>query len=139
MKRWTATATILASAALASTAVWLIQHRFENEEEQVGISHRQVIYRSILRSYSASLNNGMTRAQVEDNLRMRGVQFSDVSAFQQGESAADITKIGFETGPWYCTGYDVYIAFHCTGVLDSQSPADTLRKISIESLPVDCL
>ena len=130
---------VLLSAALACSAVWYTQHRFEEQEKQVGASHRQVIYQSILGSYNASLKDGMTRAQVEDDLRMRGVQFSDICCLDQGASRAEITKIGFETGPWYCTGYDVYVAFHFTGSLASEDPSDTLKRISIESLPVDCL
>ena len=139
MKRWTAITTILASTILACTAVWLIQHGFEKQKDEVGASHRQLIYQSILGSYSASFSNGMTRAQVQDSLRTRGVQFSEICCLVQGASYAEITKIGFETGPWYCTGFDVNVAFHFTGPLASQSAKGTLTKISIQSLPVDCL
>jgi hypothetical protein len=139
MKRWTAVATVLASTALACTAVWLVQYNYEKREEQVAASHRQLIYQSILQSYSASFSNGMTRAQVQDSLRARGVQFGGICCLEQGASDAKITKIGFETGPWYCTGFDVYVAFHFSGPLASQDPTDVLKKISIESLPLDCL
>jgi hypothetical protein len=139
MKRWTAITTILASTVVACTAVWFIQHGFEKQKDEVGASHRQLIYQSILQSYSASFSNGMTRAQVQDSLRTRGVQFDEICCLIQGASYAEITKIGFETGPWYCTGYDVYVAFHFSGPLASQNPTDILKKISIESLPVDCL
>lgn len=76
---------------------------------------------------------------MEDSLRTRGVQFNWICCLEQGAPDAEITKIGFEGGPWYCTGYDVYVAFHFAGPPASRSPADTLKKISIESLPVDCL
>jgi hypothetical protein len=139
MRRSTAIMTILASTALACTAVWLIQNGFEKHNDEVGASHRQLIYQSILQSYSSSFSNGMTRAQVRDSLRTRGVSFGEICCLEQGESDAEITKIGFETGPWYCTGFDVYVVFHFSGPLASQNAADILKKISLQSLPVDCL
>lgn len=139
MKRWTATAAILASVVSTGTAVWFTRQRLEKDNEQVGVSHRQIVYQSILQSYNTSFSNGMTRTQIEDSLRTRGVQFSDICCLETGESSSDITKIGFETGPWYCTGVDYYVAFHFTGPLGSRNPKDALTKISIQSLPVDCL
>lgn len=139
MKRWTGTVAILAAVVFTGTAVWFTRQKIEKDKEQVGVSHRQIVYQSILQSYNASFSNGMTRAKVEDSLRIRGVQFSDICCLEQGESSSDITKIGFETGPWYCTGFDYYVAFHFTGPLGSRDPKDSLRKISIQSLPVDCL
>ncbi len=138
MKRRTAIVTILASTVLACIAIWLILHGFEKQKDEVGASHRQLIYQSILQSYSESFSNGMTRAQVQDSLRARGVQFGEICCLEQGASDAEFTKIGFETGPWYCTGYDVYVAFHFSGPLASQNSTDVVKRISIESLPVDC-
>jgi hypothetical protein len=139
MKRRTAIATILASTALGCIIVWFVQHRSEEYKDEVGASHRQLIYQSILQSYTKSLKIGMTRAQVQDSLRMRGAEFSDICCLEKDASSAEITKIGFETGPWYCTGFDVYVAFHFTGQLASRDPSDALKRISIQSLPVDCL
>lgn len=138
MKRWTAITTILASNVITCAVVWFVLNRFEKQDEQVGVSHREAIYQSILQSYNASAKIGMTRAQVEDSLRTSGVQFSNIG-LDQGAPYADITKIGFETGPWYCTGYDVFVAFHFSSPLASQNSTDVLKEISIESLPVDCL
>jgi hypothetical protein len=138
MKRWTAITTILASNVITCAVVWFVLNRFEKQYERVGVSHREAIYQSILQSYNVSAKIGMTRAQVEDSLRTSGVQFSNIG-LEQGAPYADFTKIGFETGPWYCTGYDFFVAFHFDGSLDSQNPTDVLKKISIESLPVDCL
>lgn len=129
---------VLVSAALGGTAVWIAEWGFAVQKDRVGASHRQEIYQSILDSYSATMKSGMTRAQVEDGLRMRGVKFSSIG-LDEGASNAEITKIGFETGPWYCTGFDFYVAFHFTGPPGSEDSSETLRKISIESLPVDCL
>ncbi|MFZ1939341.1 MAG: hypothetical protein ACLQHT_21160 [Terracidiphilus sp.] len=81
----------------------------------------------------------MTRGQVKEYLRSRGVEFGEICCIDPGSSNAEITKIGFEVGPWYCTGYDVDVVFHFTGALASQDPTDALKKISIESFPVDCL
>ena len=139
MKRWTAITMIFASSVITCTVVCFVLNRFEKQNEQVGVSHREAIYQSILQSYSASFSSGMTRAQVEDSLRARGVQFGEICCLEQGASDAETTKIGFETGPWYCTGYDVYVAFHFSGPLASQNSTDVLKKISIESLPADCL
>jgi hypothetical protein len=138
MKRWTAIVTIVASNVITCAVVWFVLNTFEKQNEQVGVSHREAIYQSILGSYNRSAKIGMTRAQVEDSLRTNGVQFSNIG-LDQGAPYSDITKIGFETGPWYCTGYDVFVAFHFADSLDSQNPTETLTRISIESLPVDCL
>ena len=150
MKRRTAITTSLASIALACTVVWFVQHNHQKAKEQLAASNekareqqaasqRQQIYESILQSYRASFRNGMTRAEVQDSLRMRGVQFGEICCLAQGASYAETTKIGFETGPWYCTGYEIYVAFHFGGPLASQNPTDILKKVSIESLPNGCV
>jgi hypothetical protein len=150
MKRWMAITMILVSTALGCTVVWFIQHNYEKAKERLALSNekareqqaasqRQQIYESILQSYRASFRNGMTRAEVRDSLRTRSVQFGEICCLERGESETEITEIGFETGPWYCTGYEIYVGFHFSGPLASQNPKDILKKVSIESLPNGCV
>ena len=139
MKRWQAVTAFSVATVLACAGVWYIEHRSEEKEEQRAAAQRQRIYESILHSYSAALTNGMTREQVEEYLRRRNVDFGNICCLAQGESFAEITKIGYERGPWYCDGYEVYIGFEFGGAPASEEAADTLRKVSIVSLPDNCL
>jgi hypothetical protein len=139
MKRGQAVAVFVVCAVLAFTGGWYFEQHYEEEKDELAVSQRQLIYESILHSYSSALTNGMTREQVEDYLRKRGVGFGKICCLAQGETSADITKIGYERGPWYCNGYEVYVGFEFTGPLASEDPAANLKKVSIVSLPDDCL
>lgn len=139
MKRWQVVTIFLICTVLACTCVWLFERREEVKEEQRAAAQRQRAYESILRSYSVGLTNGMTREQVEDYLRKRGVEFGEICCLAQSDSYAEITKIGYERGPWYCDGYEVYIGFEFRGPPASQEALDALKRVSIVSLPDDCL
>lgn len=139
MKRWQAIIIFVICTVLACIGVWYLEHNSEEKEEQRAATQRQLIYESILRSYNTALANGTTREQVEDYLQKRYVKFGKICCLATSESSADITKIGYELGPWYCNGYEVYIGFEFSGPLASENPADTLKKVSIVSLPDDCL
>lgn len=139
MKRWQIVAILVVCTVLACAGGWYFEQHYEEEKDELAVSQRQLIYESILHSYSAALTNRMTREQVEDYLRKRSVEFSKICCLAQGESSADITKIGYERGPWYCNGYEVYVGFEFSGPLASEDPVDSLKKVSIVSLPDDCL
>lgn len=139
MKRWQIVTMFLICTVLACAGVWYFEHNSEEKEEQRAATQRQHIYESILHSYSAALTNGMTRDQVEDYLRKRGVEFDDICCLAQSDPYAEITKIGYERGPWYCDGYEVYIGFEFRGLPASEEAVDTLKKVSLVSLPDNCL
>ena len=139
MKRGRTIAILLAGMISACTIVWYLQETYWERKDQLAASQRQLVYRSIVQSYKASLSNRMTRAQVEGYLRNKGVQFNSICCLDQSGSNAEITKIGYETGPWYCNGYEVYVGFKFRGPLSSQDPLDTLKEISVVTLPDNCL
>ena len=109
MKRWQAATIFFICTVLACIGVWLFEHNNEQREKQRAAAQRQLIYESTLHSYNATLANGTARGLVEDYLRKRGVEFNKICCLDQSKSDAEITKIGYELGPWYCDGYEVYI------------------------------
>lgn len=98
---------------------------------------REAAYQSILQSYTEVLKPGMTRKNVEDYLRSKGATFFQEGggSFTDDSALADLTKIGKERHPWYCSEHAVYIAFHFNAVepkgISPHSEADTLKSVAI--------
>ena len=139
MGRGQVIALVAVSAVLACATGFYFGYRFEAYKEQFGSSRRQLIYQSTLDSYRSVLKTGMTRAQVEDYLRAKGAKFDHICCLESDAPYADITKIGYETGPWYCDGYEVNVAFQFHGAPVAQDAQDTLERVSIFSQPDNCL
>ena len=76
---------------------------------------REAAYQSALLSYTEVLKPGMTRKEVEDYLRARTVDFSQmccvVGQVHPKHSLDDITKVGQEDAPWFCSEHEVFVAF----------------------------
>ena len=77
---------------------------------------RETAYQSALLSYTQVLKPGMTRKEVEDYLRARNVDFGQnccVVGIQPHpkHSLDDITKVGEEGAPWFCSEHYVFVAF----------------------------
>jgi hypothetical protein len=77
---------------------------------------REAAYQSALLSYMQVLKPGMTRKEVEDYLRARNVDFARnccVVGIQPHpkHSLDDITKVGEESAPWFCSEHYVFVAF----------------------------
>jgi hypothetical protein len=77
---------------------------------------REAAYQSALLSYMQVLKPGMTRKEVEDYLRARNVDFGQnccVVGIQPHpkHSLDDITKVGEESAPWFCSEHYVFVAF----------------------------
>jgi hypothetical protein len=139
MKRWQAITLTIICTLLGCVGMWCLERNAGEQNERRAASQRQIIYQSTLQSYKSVLANGTTREQVEDLLRKRGMEVSKICCLDQSKSYAEITKIGYELGPWYCDGYEVYIGFQFSGPLASEDLHDTLKEISVVSLPDDCL
>jgi hypothetical protein len=109
---------------------------------------REVRYQSALRLYSDALRPGITRLEVEEYLETRNVQFRqmccvDGKDFSKGVYD-DLTKIGEEDAPWFCSQKDVYIAFQFAGVRRGANSwdafgTDTLKSVSIYRWLEGCL
>jgi hypothetical protein len=91
---------------------WGIRHGLKLQAKR----KREAAYQSALLSYTQVLKPGMTRKEVEDYLRARNVGFSQMCCVVgiQGPpkgSLDDITKVGQEDAPWFCSEHYVFVAF----------------------------
>jgi hypothetical protein len=106
---------------------------------------QEVLYQAALKSYSDALKLGMTRKGIEDYLRIKSVAFSQMCCIDEQSAYADLTKIGEQKHPWYCSAHNVYIAFQFTATepLEKLRPSgkdsDTLKKITIFHWLEGCL
>jgi len=140
MKQWRALILALAAVALLALGARHVLERRARQKREIG-------YESALRSYSERLRPGMTRKEVEDYLRERNVQFGQMCCVDGQLSKdvwADLTKIGQEEAPWFCSEHNVYVAFQFTGrkrtgVVTTAEPSDTLKTVSIFHRLEGCL
>jgi hypothetical protein len=111
-------------ALVASRYVW---RKRDQDKRAAG-------YQSTLRSYSKDLKPGMTRKEVENYLQAKGVPV----LCRSGDRGAcdDLTRIGEEDAPFYCSHQNIYIAFKFTAVeqhrpLENAYPSDVLDSVTI--------
>ena len=133
MKRWGVSVSAFLVIALL---VFGIHRALERRAQQERESH----YKAALLSYSRDLNPGMKRKEVEDylhakNAPLRQMCCVDVKKFSKGVYS-DLTKIGAENAPWFCSEKNVYVAFQFSGPARSAvewtaEPSDVLESISI--------
>ena len=129
MRYWPSKVTAVIFVALSCTTVGCALRKRAQEK-------REITYQLALRSYSEVLKPGMTRREVEDYLRAKNIEFSQMGWVEDERTAyADLTKIGKEHAPWYCEHHNVYVAFQFAAV-EAHKPAeardsDALKKITI--------
>src|SRR6266849_9296601 len=104
---------------------------------------RQAAYQSKLQSYAEALKPGMTRKNLEDYLREKGVAFGQLCCIDEPSAYADLVKIGKERHPWYCEEHNVYIAFQFAAVEPRNGweaiDSDILKRITIFHKLEGCL
>jgi len=105
---------------------------------------REGAYQSALHSYSEVLRPGMTRKEVEDYLRSKGIEFGPMCCIDERSAFADLVRIGKESAPWFCSEHNVYVAFQFAAVelhdnLPSRHDSDTLKRITIFRWLEGCL
>jgi hypothetical protein len=137
MKRWSLLILALLVVALFAFAM----HHASREREQ---QEHEAAYQSTLRSYSAVLKLGMSRTDVEGYLNAKKVRFSQGCCIVQYASAwDDLTKIGQEDSPWYCSEQNIYVAFQFAAVerpkLLRADASDTLTAVTIVRRFEGCL
>jgi hypothetical protein len=93
----------------------------------------------------------MTRTQVEDYFKHKNISFSQtccvsVKRFSPGaydNAYDDLVKIGQDEAAWYCSEYNVYIAFQFLGSVKNGSPnsdpSDKLKDVTIYRRGEGCL
>jgi hypothetical protein len=96
---------------------------------------REAVYQAKLQSYSDVLKPGMTRKNVEDYLRGKGVAFGQLCCIDEKSAFADLLYIGEEKHPWYCGKHNVFIAFQFAAVEPHKGweayDSDTLKSITV--------
>jgi hypothetical protein len=140
MRRWL----LLIALLLAVTLSVVVRHSLAKRAQQ----KREAGYQSALRAYSEVLNPGMTRKEVEEYLGVQNDGFRHMCCVETKDSSKgvydDLTKIGQEDAPWFCSEKNVYIAFQFTGQPRNGTPpeaddSDKLRAITIFRLLERCL
>jgi hypothetical protein len=104
---------------------------------------REVGYQAVLRGYSEALKPGVSRNYVEHYLEADGAAFNRICCIDGPGAYSDITKIGREDAPWFCSENNIYIAFQFTadkkGFGPSDSPWDALKEITVWPHLENCL
>ncbi len=105
---------------------------------------RETGYQEQLAAFSHALKPGMTRKEVESYLRKNGRQFLQMCCMgTHGSALDDLTRIGQEGHPWYCSAHNVYIGFEFVSDGSHKSweadDSDRLKSVQIYHWLVGCL
>ena len=108
------------------------------------VQRREAGYQVQLAAYTAALKPGTTRTEVEAYLRTNGKEFHQTCCMGKWKNAYDdLTKIGQERHPWYCSAHTVYIGFEFVSGGSHEFPeahdSDTLKGIQIYHRLEGCL
>jgi hypothetical protein len=141
MKRWGFLIVgLIVVALIAVGARHVITKRAQQE--------RETAYAAALHSYSDVLTPGMTRKEVEDYLSAKNTHFRQMCCVTTTKFSKrvydDLVKIGEEDAPWFCSEYNVYIAFQFNGPeRHSGGPtaeiSDTLSSVTVYRWLEGCL
>jgi hypothetical protein len=107
---------------------------------------REVLYTATVRSYSGVFRAGMKRKEVEDYFRTNNIPFSQMCCVEQNTKWVldDLTNIGKEKTPWFCSENNIYVAFQFVGS-ERHTPgptaedSDTLTKVTLFPWLEGCL
>lgn len=144
---------LFASLALClPLSACLLPHRASVREKEA--------YNLMLSRYSADLPVGTKRADVEDYLRQKDVEFGQLWPVDvpppagEKHAFADLVQVGHNHNGWpFCDGVSVYIALVFVGTrpdgalgrdpvlsaLPSHAPTDALKEITLFSKADNCL
>jgi hypothetical protein len=138
MERWRAAMVLVALIVLGTVgAAHLYNKRVHRK--------REVAYQAVLQEFSRALAPGMTRDQVEQYLHARNLRFDRTccaeTQFPSNASYDELTKIGQEDAPWYCSRNNIYLAFHFSGRTRDTSEPDPADKFTAVKLypRLECL
>ncbi len=125
--------------ALVILAAVATRYAWERRAQQ----KREAAYQSSLHSYSQAFRPGMTRKEVEDRLRTKGVAFQQMCCIDERSADVDLVRIGREKAPWFCSEQNIYIALQFAAV-EPHEPwrvydSDALKRITIFRWLEGCL
>jgi hypothetical protein len=115
---------VAAVVVVLAASAYLIRARVQSNAEK----SREAYYEWKLREYAQRFNAGLTRREVEAQLRAGRIPFHQLCCVHaHGSVLTDLVKIGEDKGPWYCSGIWVNVAFdfHPTEAHDPLGAADT--------------
>jgi hypothetical protein len=124
--------------ALGLVAVIVIGLGVRYELKKRAERKREAGYQMAVRSYRQALKIGTTRKEVEDYLRARNIEFNQMCCVEEKKRALDdLTKIGEEAAPWFCSEHYVFVAFQFADdqprpdKIFSAEDLDTLKSITV--------
>jgi hypothetical protein len=92
---------------LAIGVAWMRQRQSERVAAQ-----REAGYAAAVEAYARRMAPGLTREEVEHQLRAEGKEFFHMCCMGVNHNAFDtLVKIGEESPPWYCSEHYVYVGF----------------------------
>ena len=142
MQRWRVLMRGFIVLALVASAVG---YAWAKRAARLAAQKRDAFYQATLRSYSEALQLGMTRKDVEAYLRGKSKPFRQMCCMGRSWKNAwdDLTKVGEERHPWYCSAHNVYIGFEFVSAESHRFPeaheSDTLTKVMIYHWFEGCL
>jgi hypothetical protein len=127
---------------IAGLCVLGVRYRLKKQAQR----RREAAYQVALHSYTQILKPGMIRKEVEGYLRTKNIPFRQmccVGDFSK-RSWDDLTKIGEEDTPWFCSENNVYVAFQFTDrgqheAMWQANDLDTLKAVTIYRWLEGCL
>jgi hypothetical protein len=107
-RRWAiGSAIVILCASMAIAAIMVRRHNAQRR-----LAAREAGYAAVVADYANRLKPGLTRAQVEQQLRAEGKEFHHMCCMGASHNAFDtLLLIGEESAPWYCSEHYVYVGF----------------------------
>ena len=132
---------VLASGLLVTTLIVVAVVRHASTQAQAA---RELSYQASVRSYVARFQVGISREDVERQLRDGGVHFQQLSGGGLEEPTySDLIKIGKEPTPWFCSEHNVYVALQFAAFDQSHpsdsKPSDVLKRVTLFKWLEGCL
>jgi len=136
---------------VALVVVGLFVFGVQQELNKQAQKRREAVYQSVLRTYTQVLKPGMKRKEVEDYIRAKNAKFRQTCCVDSNETSRrhswdDLTKIGEEDAPWFCSQHNVYVAFQFTdhvqlgsGLGMKDDDLDTLKNVTLYHWLEECL
>src|SRR5690242_4549421 len=130
---------IVVALTVVSSSVAAIRYVLERRARQ----RRESAYQSALKSYSQVFRPGMTRKDVEGQLRAKGTAYQQMCCVDERSAYADLVRIGKEKAPWFCSEQNIYIALQF-GAVEPHEPwriydSDVLKRVTVFRWLEGCL
>ncbi len=135
---------LLAGIVIVAVVPAICGRAWTKGEERLA-QHRDILYQATLHSYTDALKPGLTRKDVESYLRANNKVFSQMCCMERSDKNAydDLTPIGKEGHPWFCSAHNVYIGFEFVSAGTHRFPeahdSDTLTNVRVFHWLEGCL